>query len=118
MDRKEEIKMTIERNSKKINEYTQIIQQLKDELRDIDSKIKWTPSSELDEKDSRKAYGLSVSGIALSPSHGKHMVQMKNVSNLKKRRVEAEKELEDYMKKKEELRNESLQLREELMNLK
>ena len=29
MDRKEEIKMTIERNSKKLNEYTQIIQQLK-----------------------------------------------------------------------------------------
>ena len=56
MGRIDEIKVIIENNSRTIKKLTLKIQELKEEIEKTDSRIKWIPSSELDEEGEKKVH--------------------------------------------------------------
>lgn len=127
MDRIDEIKNTIERNSKMIQKYSIRIQELKEELNSIDSQIKWVPHAELDEKMEKESYEMRVFnghvdpfGVVLpvTPSATDKKARQNRAKELEKKRISLQEELDTLIREKERLRDDNLRLREETRNLK
>ena len=116
MDRIEEIKILIERNSKAIDKYSIKIQEIKSELNYIDSRIKWIPASDLDEKGERRASRMANDYISLGEA--KKIVKEEQVLEQKKKRELVQLELENTILEKENLKKENTLLRLELDEIK
>ena len=125
MDRIEEIKTKIEQNSRTISKFSTRIQELKDEIDKIDSRIKWIPSSELDEEGRRKANRRleHYPNIHIMPgetpfSYVNESIKDEQIMELKKKRDVLLKELESCTKEKDRLKEENITLRSKLETLK
>ncbi len=119
MDRIEEIKILIERNSKAIDKYSIKIQEIKSELDYIDSRIKWIPASDLDEKGERRASRMANNRHNhISLGEAKKIVKEEQVLEQKKKRELVQLELENTILEKENLKKENTLLRLELDEIK
>ena len=122
-----DIKIKIERNSKRISEYNQRIQELRVKLDKLESQIKWAPAVDLTDEDKAKLGYTSLITSLIDvmpckselPSGKTRSVSAQgiiecNVRDLQRERDSVKKELDYVMQMKEKLREENLVLREEL----
>ncbi len=121
-----DIKIKIERNSKKISEYNQRIQELRVKLDKLESQIKWAPAVDLTDEDKAKLSYTSLIDVmpckSELPSGKTRSVSAqgiieRNVRDLQRERDSVKKELDYVMQMKEKLREENLSLREELQTI-
>ncbi len=118
-----DIKIKIERNSKKISEYNQRIQELRVKLDKLESQIKWAPAVDLTDEDKAKLSYTSLIDVmpckSELPSGKTRSVSAQgivecNIRDLQRERDSVKKEIDYVMQMKEKLREENLVLREEL----
>ena len=123
MNKIEEIAFRIERNSKKISEYTSRIQELRVKLDKIESQIKWAPAVDLTVEDKQKITYPHL--IDLMPCESNYpsgrtrtvaeqAAVERNVRELQDRRNSIKRELDYVINLKEGLRKENLALREKI----
>ena len=125
MDRIEEIKTKIEQNSRTISKYTIRIQELKEEIEKIDSRIKWIPSSELDEEGRRKANRRLLYDPRFYVMPGEktfpwveESAKSKQIEELRHKRESLIKDLDYYTQEKENLKEENISLKSKLETIK
>ena len=118
MDRIEEIKTMIESNSRTIKKLTLKIQELKEEIEKIDSRIKWIPASELDEEGYKKANKIVERWDIHGTPYAEKEAKSEQISELMGKREKLIKDLDYYAQEKEKLKQENINLRSELETLK
>ena len=129
MERIEGIKRKIESNSRTIDKCSLKIQELKEEIDKIDSRIKWIPEVELSDEGNKKlarntlGYGAFDSmplkdEDARYLSRAKSNVKDEEIIELKNKREILEKDLEKYTLEKDNLKKENISLRRELNEIK
>ena len=129
MERIEQIKRTIENNSKTIDKCSLKIQKLKEEIDKIDSKIKWIPEVELSDEGNKKLAKNTLGHGAFNAmpfndedarylSRAKSNVKDDEIIALKNKREILEKDLEKCILERDNLKKENISLRLELNEIK
>ena len=125
MGRIDEIKVIIENNSRTIKKLTLKIQELKEEIEKIDSRIKWIPASELDEEGEKIVnrrltyYPNPRTMPGETPySYVKEFAKEEQILKLKKKKEKLSKELDSYIVEYDRLKKENINLRLELEKIK